>query len=429
MELFPIQLLFVVVLMNRYILGPFLRRMRGAHFDEVDDTFCPTVAVVVPLFNEGEGIYHAVRSLVAQEYPAEKLEIIVVDDCSTDDSMAWALKAGEGHSNVRVMRNPHNMGKRKGINRGVRSTQAEIVISVDSDVIADTRAVKELVRRFIHPNVAAVGGRTYVKNRNENWLTRMIEIKFYFAQEWLKDLERGFRQVMCLSGCLTAYRRHVLDELEPILEARNIAGVPIKYGEDRFLTRQIIKAGYQTIYTTAAWCETAAPANLAGYFSQQLRWRRSNLVDMLGGLSHAWRLHPVITIHYVSQFVLMLTYPIVIIHNTLNGGFFDILTFHLLVVGLLGFIYRMETRHLPPERRVGGAWFLPMALMMPVTYTLFTPLALLTLDSGSWETRGSPAPAPTTDNRAVPPSTPPPGPPPVPPPAPRPPQLGQGSLP
>lgn len=429
MELFPIQLLFVVVLMNRYILGPFLRRMKGARFDAVDDTFCPTVAVVVPLFNEGEGIYHAVRSLVAQDYPAEKLEIIVVDDCSTDDSMAWALKAGEGHPNVRVMRNPHNMGKRKGINRGVRSTQAEIVISVDSDVIADQRAVKELVRRFIHPKVAAVGGRTYVKNRHENWLTRMIEIKFYFAQEWLKDLERGFQQVMCLSGCLTAYRRHVLEELEPILEARSIAGVPIKYGEDRFLTRQIIKAGYMTIYTTEAWCETAAPANLAGYFSQQLRWRRSNLVDMLGGLSHAWRLHPVITIHYVSQFVLMLTYPIVIIHNTLNGGFLDILTFHLVVVGLLGFIYRVETRHLPPERRVAGAWFLPMALMMPVTYTLFTPLALLTLDSGSWETRGSPAPAPATDSRTAPPSAPPPLPPPVPPPAPRPPQLGQGSLP
>jgi len=44
---------------------------------------------------------------------------------------------------------------------------------------------------------------------------------------------------------------------------------------------------------------------------------------------------------------------------------------------------------------VSGAWFMPMALMMPVTYALFTPLALLTLDSGSWETRGSPSPAPS----------------------------------
>jgi cellulose synthase/poly-beta-1,6-N-acetylglucosamine synthase-like glycosyltransferase len=392
MELFPIQLLFLVVLMNRYILGPFLRRMRGGRFDEVDDAFEPRVAIIIPLFNEGEGIYHAIKSLLGQEYPSDKLQIIVVDDCSKDDSHAWALKAAEGHPNVLVMRNPFNMGKRKGINRGVQATDAEIIVSVDSDVVVDRRAVRELVRRFIHPRIAAVGGRTYVTNRHQNWMTRMIEIKFYFAQEWLKDLERCFRTVMCLSGCLTAYRRHVLLELEPILEARNIAGVPIKYGEDRFLTRQIVKAGYQTIYTTAAFCETAAPATLAGYFSQQLRWRRSNLVDLLGGLSHAWRLHPVVTVHYVSQLALLLSYPVVIIHNTLNDEFWDILFFHVLVVGFLGFIYRVETRHLPPERRVSGFWFMPMALLMPVTYALFTPLALLTLDSGSWETRGSPSP-------------------------------------
>jgi cellulose synthase/poly-beta-1,6-N-acetylglucosamine synthase-like glycosyltransferase len=185
----------------------------------------------------------------------------------------------------------------------------------------------------------------------------------------------------------------VLVELEPILEARTIAGVPIKYGEDRFLTRQIIKAGYETLYTTDAFCFTAAPSTLAGYFAQQLRWRRSNLVDMLGGLSHAWRLHPVITVHYVSQLALLLSYPVVIAHNVLTGEFWDILAMHVLVVGVLGFIYRWETRHLPEDRRVPALCFLPMALMMPVTYALFTPLALLTLDSGSWETRGSPAPA------------------------------------
>ncbi|QSQ26579.1 glycosyltransferase [Pyxidicoccus parkwayensis] len=397
MELFPIHLLFIVVLMNRYILGPFLRRMRGQRFDRVDDTYRPRVAIVIPLFNEGKGIFHAVRSLLEQDYPSELLQIVVVDDCSKDDSFAWALKAAEGHANVIVLRNPENMGKRKGINRGVKAAEdAEIIVSVDSDVIVDKSAVRQLVRRFTHPRIGAVGGRTYVTNRHQNWLTRMIEIKFHFAQEWLKDLERSFRQVMCLTGCLTAYRRHVMLELEPILEARSIAGVPIKYGEDRFLTRQIVKANYETVYTLDAFCFTAAPPTLSGYFSQQLRWRRSNLVDLLGGLSHAWRLHPVITIHYVSQLALLLSYPVVIVHNIINGEFWDILAFHFLVIGLLGVIYRFETRHLPEDRRVHGASFLPMAMLMPVTYALFTPLALFTLDSGSWETRGSPSSAPAT---------------------------------
>jgi len=397
MELFPVHLLVLVVMMNRYVLGPLLRRVRGARVDATDDGYQPSVMVIIPLFNEGEGIFHAIRSLLAQDYPRDKLGICVVDDCSTDDSYAWAMKAAEGHPNVRVMRNPHNMGKRKGIARAVREVDSEIVVSVDSDVVVHPSAVRELVRRFVSERIAAVGGRTYVSNRHQNWMTRMIEIKFYFAQEWLKDLERSFRSVLCLSGCLTAYRRHVLLELEPILEARNIAGIPIKYGEDRFLTRQIVKAGYETVYTTEAWCETAAPATLSGYFSQQLRWRRSNLVDMICGLSHAWRLHPVLTIHYVSQLALLLSYPVIIVHNLLNGQFWGVLLLHMLIMGAMGVIYRVDKRHLPADMRVSALSFLPMGLLMPITYALFTPLALFTLDSGSWETRNKPgtAPAPT----------------------------------
>ncbi|MCI0572898.1 MAG: glycosyltransferase family 2 protein [Myxococcaceae bacterium] len=393
MELFPIQLLILLVLMNRYLLGPFIRRVRGGEFDRTRDDYEPTVAIIIPLYNEGEGIFHTVRSLLGQDYPREKLSIVVVDDCSQDDSYAWACKAAEGRANVSVMRNPHNMGKRKGINRAVRASSAEIIVSVDSDVVADRRAVRELVRRFTSEDVAAVGGRTFVVNRHASWLTRMVEIKFHYSQDWLKDLERSFDRVMCLTGCLTAYRRHVLLELEPILENRNVAGVSIKYGEDRFLTRQIVKAGYRTRYTSAAFCQTAAPRDLPSYYSQQLRWRRSNLIDMFCGMSHAWRLPAPVAIHYTAQFVLLLAYPVVILENLSNGDFMEVLLKHLGLIAVMGVIYRYETRHLPAELRVPAHAFLPIAFLMPVTYALFTPLALLTLDSGSWETRGSTAPA------------------------------------
>jgi len=389
MELFPIQLLILVVIMNRYVLGGFLRYLRGSKFDETTDDYEPTVAIVIPLFNEGKGIYGTILSLLEQDYPKEKLQIVVVDDCSGDDSYEWACKAAEGRPNVKVLRNPYNMGKRKGINRAVRSTDAEIIVSVDSDVIVDTRAVRQLVRRFVSPKIAAVGGRTFVSNFNENWLTRMLEVKFYFSQEWLKDIERCYRSVMCLSGCLTAYRRHVLIELEPILEDRNVLGVPIRYGEDRFLTRQIVKAGYQTCFTTDAFCLTAAPSKISTYFSQQLRWRRSNLIDLMCGMSHGWKLHPVVALHYFSLFALLVAYPAKILHSVANDEFFDILVFHAAFVAVLGLLYRHGTRHLDSSRRVPAAAFLPMIFLMPVTYLLFTPLALLTLDSGSWETRGS----------------------------------------
>jgi cellulose synthase/poly-beta-1,6-N-acetylglucosamine synthase-like glycosyltransferase len=402
MELLPVQLLCLLVLMNRYVLGPFLRRIRQEPVDRKDPSIEPSVAIVVPLYNEGEGIYRTILSLAEQEYPKDKLEVVVVDDCSTDDSYSWALRAARADRRITVLRNAQNLGKRKSINRAVLATSAEVIVSVDSDVVADKRAVRELVARFVSPEIAAVGGRTFVQGHERNWLTRMVAVKFFFSQEWLKELERVFCTVMCLTGCLTAYRRKVLLELHDVLENRSIAGVSIKYGEDRFLTRQIVKAGYKTVLTLDAFCYTAAPDTLSGYFAQQLRWRRSNLVDFFGGLTHAWKLHPLVCLHYLSVLALIVAYPVVILHNLITGWFWDVILFHLGVVALLGVVYRFETRHLPASQRVPAFSFLPMAVVMPVSYVLLTPLALFTLDSGSWETRRAAAPAPVLTPVAAP---------------------------
>jgi N-acetylglucosaminyltransferase len=387
---FPIYLFIFIVFLNRYVFGLYLSLVKGRKFDEKIDGYEPTVTVVVPLYNEGRSIYDTIISLTKLHYPTEKLSITVVDDCSTDDSYQWACKAASEHSNVRVLRNPFNMGKRKGINHAVRESTSEIIVSVDSDVIIFPTALRELVARFTAPDIAAVGGRVHVSNPNDNWLSKLQTIKYYFGQEHLKNLERSLKSVMCLSGCLTAYRRHVLIQLEPILENRNILGVAIKYGEDRFLTRQIVKHGYRTVMTMDAMCFTKAPTDLKGYFNQQLRWKRSNVVDFALGLGHAWKLHPLLCIQYLSMFMLLLVYPFVIINHVLEGEFMDLTMFHISVIAAFSLIYWFAptTRKLPPWLRVHPIAFLPMAVLMPVAYLLLTPLGLFTLDTSSWETRG-----------------------------------------
>ena len=390
MSAFPIYLFILLVFANRYLFGLYLSLVRGRNFDRKVEGYEPTITIVVPLYNEGRSIYDTILSLVRLEYPREKLTITVVDDCSTDDSYAWACRAAAEHPNVTVLRNPFNMGKRKGINHAVRQSSSEIIVSVDSDVIVFPTALRELMARFTGPEVAAVGGRVHVTNPNENWLTKLQTIKYYFGQEHLKNLERALQQVMCLSGCLTAYRRHVLLQLEPILENRNIFGIPIKYGEDRFLTRQIVKHGYKTTMTTEAMCFTKAVTNLKGYFSQQLRWKRSNVVDFMCGIGHAWKLHPFLCLHYLSMLALLLVYPFIIATHVANGDFFELAMFHLVVIASLGLVYHFapSTRALPPWLRVHPVAFIPMAVMMPVAYLLLTPLGMFTLDTASWETRG-----------------------------------------
>ena len=390
MDTFPIYLFILLIFANRYILGLYLALLRGKKFDQKIEGYEPTVTVVMPLYNEGKSIYNTIQSIARLDYPKEKLTVTVVDDCSTDDSYEWACRAASEHPNVTILRNPYNMGKRKGINHAVRLATSEIIVSIDSDVTVFPSALRELVSRFTSPEIAAVGGRIHVSNPNVNWLTKLQTIKYYFGQEHLKNLERSLRSVMCLSGCLTAYRRHVLIELEPILENRNLLGIPIKYGEDRFLTRQIVKAGYRTVQTIEAMCFTKAMVNMRAYFNQQLRWKRSNIVDFIGGIGHAWNLHPLLCMHYLSMFMLLLVYPFVIIFNIMEGDFFFLAMAHIVVCGALGVVYYFapSTRALPPWLRVHPLSLIPMAVMMPVAYVVLTPLALFTLDTASWETRG-----------------------------------------
>ena len=378
----------IVLLLTAGRLATWLLRSRREDDPGTDAT--PTVTVVTPMFNEGASIRRTIRSILAQDYPADRLRLIVVDDCSTDDSYDHAIDEARGDARVRVLRNEINQGKRASINRAVRETDSEIIVSVDSDVELEPDAIRHLLRRFTSPRIAAVGGRVDIRNKRVNWLTRMQAAKYYYDYHVLKTLEREFASVMCLSGCLTAYRRHVLVELSPILETRNILGVPIKYGEDRFLTRQIVKRGYRTVMTMDAMCFTKAPTQLKAYFNQQLRWKRSNIVDFIGGIGHAWRLHPLLCVQYLSMLMLLFIYPFVIISHVLDGSFFDLAVFHLAVIAAFSLVYYFSpsTRRLPPWLRVHPAAFLPMAVLMPVAYLTLTPLGMFTLDTSSWETRG-----------------------------------------
>ncbi|HEY4245189.1 MAG TPA: glycosyltransferase [Kofleriaceae bacterium] len=378
----------VVVFVNRYVAGIILKLARRSNWDETIEGYEPTVTCVIPMFNEGAAIKETLQSLLDSKYPQHKLNVICVDDNSTDDSYEHAREVAKtSGGRLKILRNRVNLGKRRSIIRATRQASAEIIVSVDSDVVVDADAVHQLIRRFTSDRIAAVGGWVDVRNKQENWLTRMQVVKYWYSYFFMKNLEWGFRRVMCLSGCLTAYRRAVLVELEPVLEHRAILGVPIKYGEDRFLTRQIVKAGYLTTMTLDARCCTFVPSTLSGYFSQQLRWRRSNLVDYAGGFSHVWRLNPVLAIHFFSLFALLLVYPIAVVRLLAAQKFFPALVLHMEAVAFFGLLYRWRTRKLAKAERVGALAFVPLTMLMPVTYALLTPLALFTLDTSNWETR------------------------------------------
>src|SRR4051812_35135100 len=117
----------VVLFLNRYIAGWIFRAIRNDRWDESDDSYEPTVTVIVPMFNEGLGIVDTLESLVAVDYPASKLEIICVDDGSTDNSLALAEEiTARNQRRLRIVKNPRNLGKRLSILHATREATGEI---------------------------------------------------------------------------------------------------------------------------------------------------------------------------------------------------------------------------------------------------------------------------------------------------------------
>ncbi len=383
-------LLVLIIFTNRYVFGSILRmlddRTKTGFAEEPAEW--PSVTIVTPVFNEGPTVINTADSFARLDYPREKLKVIFVDDVSTDDTYDHLLTAQKNHPWMRVDRNPHNMGKRLGIKRAVLTVDTDLVMSVDSDVIVERDALRKMVAHLIATDVDAVGGCVFVSNADENWLTRMQAVKYWVGYMFLKNVENAFSHVMCLSGCLTVYKREALVAVDEDVADRRFLGDEVKYGEDRFLTRKLVERGYKTRLTFDAQCYTKAPATMANYISQQLRWRRSNMVDLLTAIPNMNKFNPYVLVHYVAMGMLLLFYPMVLLVEFMRLGFMIPMMMHSLLAAGFGLAYELNKHKVPQMARTNGIWFMMMAFIFPVVYLTLNPLAMATLGTTSWETRG-----------------------------------------
>ena len=379
-------LLIALIFVNRYVVGALVRGKRKSK--AVWETL-PSVTVLVPVYNEGESVYRTLHSLAAQDYPSELVRIHAIDDASGTETTDALRRALAEIPNLTVTFHERNQGKRQNLIEATREATSDFVMSVDSDCLIVPGALRSLVDSMA-PGIDAVGGVVRVSNPDVNFLTRVQTVKYWVGYEFLKGLEDTFDKVMCLSGCITLYRREVLVEVEPALMARNFLGGDVRYGEDRYLTRQIVQRGHRTRLCRDAICYTKVPETFANWFSQQLRWRRSNLVDFLGGFWQAHRLPLPVAIHYTALGCLLFTYPVAVVMAFMGNNVFLPMAAQASFCALLcaGYIHASLTQDNVP--RVDPIGFLTLPAILMVSYLTITPLALMTLVTKRWETRSAP---------------------------------------
>lgn len=392
--LWLIMVLCLAISIVKYLMGLILRLSFPGTKIRKDYSWQPTVSVLMPCFNEGHTVYETIESISKSNYPNDRFEIIAQDDCSVDDSYEWMLKAQRDFTNIRIRvgRNEVNSGKARSVCNAVQSSNAEIIISIDSDCIFDTEVIRELTACFAEPGVGAVGGRVGVRNPNESIITAIQTIIYYAAFELYKIPENLTRSVCCISGCLFAIRRELLLEIEPAIRARHWFGVPVNQGEDRFLTHQTLLRGYGTYINNDAICWTTVPNKLSVLFKQQLRWRRSIVRDFFFTLrtlpQHVWKLHPntvlTLVLTPLGAVVALLVIVTMLTSDPMAWAGPAPLVVYLGIAAVLSWAIKKysarETIAHPLAFGAYIAWSLASALFI-------TPLALCTMDSADWGTR------------------------------------------
>ncbi len=378
--------LVVIYIISRFVLSYFYDAEAIA-----DRAYTPTITFVTPAKNEAENIGHTLRAMLLTEYPKAKMEIIAINDGSTDSTLDTMLKvkkeADDAGIHMEVIDWKVNRGKRHGMAEGVRRATGDILIFIDSDSFVVPSTARELVKYFVSPNIGAVSGHCDVYNKNTNMLTKMQAVRFLVAFRAYKAAEAFFGCVTCCSGCCAAYRREYVTGIIDEWLDQKFLGSPCTYGDDRALTNCLLKQGYDAIYSEAAYARTVVPDNWSKFLKQQLRWKKSWTRESLLAMKFMWRKNAFAFLSFALGVILPLMSPIIVIRVFLwLPTVYGIWPF-VYILGLIymSFIYGMYYRIF----RRDNIWVYGMLFTWFYTLVLIwqLPYAILTLRDSSWGTR------------------------------------------
>jgi hyaluronan synthase len=374
-------------IVSRFIFSLFYRSAPDAGVE-------PRIAIVMPSFNEQEAIGQSLRSLLALEYPVEKLQLIAVDDGSSDDTLIEMRRvADSAPGRVTVIDFPQNRGKRAAMAAGIRASDAEVIVFVDSDSVVAPDALRALVQPFADARVGAVCGHANVLNLRDSWLTRMQGVRYFVAFRVVKAAESVFHAVTCCSGCFSAYRREAILPRMAWWESQTFLGVESTFGDDRSLTNCVLR-DWRVVYEKRAVSHTIVPTTFRGFLKQQTRWKRSWTRESLLVARFIWRKHPVAAFFTYLSIVLPLIAPVAAVHALvwgplLHGGSLPLV--YLAGIYSLAMVYSLYYVLFQDEYSLVWLYgvlfvFFYLAVMLWQTY-----YAIFTCRTASWGTRGASA--------------------------------------
>ncbi|MEM5832296.1 MAG: glycosyltransferase [Candidatus Aenigmatarchaeota archaeon] len=225
----------------------------------------PKVSILVPAYNEEKTIASTLKSLLNLDYPKDKLEIIAINDGSTDKTLEIMKKFRK--YGIKIIDKP-NGGKASALNAGLKKAKGEIIVCMDADSIVKRDALKKTIGYFNDPKVGAVASSLKVYKPKTFW-QRMQAVE-YFYNIFLRKVLALMDSVFVVPGPFGLYRKEALERVGG-WDEKNIT-------EDMELTFRLQKAGYKIETCLNSIVYTKTPETFKRLIRQRVRWYRGFII-------------------------------------------------------------------------------------------------------------------------------------------------------
>lgn len=234
----------------------------------------PSVTVVVAVRNEAENIENCLGDLLLQDYPPEKLEIIIVDDFSTDSTKAIVeriLKTISGHISVNLLDSDSSLespfGKKQALLTGITSSKSRWILTTDGDCRIPTTWVKTMLSGLNAETVMVLGPVSYPNQGNFFSQLQAVELLSLIG---FTAAAAGNQRPIIANGANLGFKREVFHELGGYHNEAQIVS-----GDDVLLLHKVRAhnpTGIQFIPSTEASVSTLPEHSLSGFLNQRIRW-------------------------------------------------------------------------------------------------------------------------------------------------------------
>ena len=245
----------------------------------------PVVSIVIPVYNEAAVIAETLEAILRLDYPADRRQIVVVSDASTDGSDD--IVARFANRGVELLRQSHRAGKTAAENAARSRLRGDVVVNTDASVRIHPAALKALVAALAAPTVGVASGRDVSVDRMDGAANRG-ERTYVGYEMWVRDLETGLGGIVGASGCLYAIRAGLHREFVPENLSRDFAAALIAR-----------RHGMRAVSVPEAVCFVPRGASLRQEYRRKVR-------TMARGLRTLWHMRALLNPWRYGAFAWML---------------------------------------------------------------------------------------------------------------------------